>query len=178
VDLRLSGQVAVVTGASRGIGLAVTQALVAEGVCVAAGARTSTPELDALVASGSVVSVLADLTTRAGSEELVEAAVRTFGGLHVLVNNVSGVRPRPDGFLAVDDAMLQWSLEVNYLAAVRTTRAALPHLDPRPGRRARTGRGRRPGGRRDGHGSVHPPRRGGRPRRHARQPRRRQRDRH
>jgi NAD(P)-dependent dehydrogenase (short-subunit alcohol dehydrogenase family) len=46
MDLSLSGKVAAVTGASKGIGLAITMALVAEGVRVAAGARSSSPELD------------------------------------------------------------------------------------------------------------------------------------
>jgi NAD(P)-dependent dehydrogenase (short-subunit alcohol dehydrogenase family) len=128
MDLNLSGKVAAVTGASKGIGLAITKALVAEGVRVAAGARSSSPELDALAANGSTVTVLGDLTTSAGSEQLIEGAVNAFGGLDILVNNVGGVRPRLDGFLAITDGDFQWALDVNYLAAVRTTRAALPHL--------------------------------------------------
>jgi NAD(P)-dependent dehydrogenase (short-subunit alcohol dehydrogenase family) len=54
--------------------------------------------------------------------------VRAFGGLDVLVNNVGAVRPRVDGFLALTDDDWDWALTINFLAAVRTTRAALPHL--------------------------------------------------
>src|SRR3954451_21805391 len=128
VDLRLAGAVAVVTGASRGIGLAVTRSLVAEGVRVVAGARSSSPELDALAATGAVVPVLVVLTPSEGSAELVGQAVERFDGLALLVNNVGAVRPRLDGFLAVPDEEFLWALQVNYLSAVRTTRAALPHL--------------------------------------------------
>lgn len=128
MDLHLAGRSAVVTGASKGIGLAVATALVAEGVHVTAGARTNSAELEALTATGNAVAVLGDLTSESGVRDLVDAAVETFGGVDILVNNVGGVRPRTAGFLEVSDAEWQWSLDVNLLAAVRATRAALPHL--------------------------------------------------
>jgi NAD(P)-dependent dehydrogenase (short-subunit alcohol dehydrogenase family) len=128
MDLHLTGKTAVVTGASRGIGLAVTRALVAEGARVVAGARELTPELKELVADGGVLAVEADLTAPDGPAELIAAAVLAFGGLDILVNNVGAVRPRVDGFLAVTDEDWDATLAVNFLAAVRTTRAALPHL--------------------------------------------------
>jgi len=128
VKLDLAGRTAVVTGASKGIGLAVTQALLGEGMRVAAGALGGSPELDALAKDGEVEVVLGDLTTAAGCEALVGAAVTRFGGVDVLVNNVGGVRPRTEGFLAVTDAEWQWALEVNLLSAVRATRVAVPHL--------------------------------------------------
>jgi len=128
MDMQLTGKTAVVTGASRGIGLAVARALVAEGARVAAGAREITPELKALAGNGQVVAVEVDLTASNGPAELVAAAVLAFGGLDVLVNNVGAVRPRVDGFLAVTDDDWTATLAVNFLAAVRTTRAALPHL--------------------------------------------------
>ncbi|MEY9968811.1 NAD(P)-dependent dehydrogenase (short-subunit alcohol dehydrogenase family) [Streptacidiphilus sp. MAP12-16] len=128
MDMYLTGKTAVVTGASRGIGLAVARALVAEGVRVAAGAREITPELKALAADGEVLAVEVDLTASDGPAELVSAAVLAFGGLDVLVNNVGAVRPRVDGFLTVTDDDWAATLAVNFLAAVRTTRAALPHL--------------------------------------------------
>ena len=128
MDLGLTGKVALVTGASRGIGLAVTRTLVEEGARVVAGARSVTDGLAALAATGSVHPVRVDLTTEDGPARLVDAAVTTYGGLDVLVNNVGGGHPRPGGFLTVTDAQWTESLTVNFLAAVRTTRLALPHL--------------------------------------------------
>lgn len=128
MDLHLTGRTAVVTGASRGIGLAVTRALVREGARVVAGAREITPELRALATEGEVLTVPVDLTVPDGPAELVAAAHFAYGGLDVLVNNVGAVRPRLDGFLAVTDNDWAATLAVNLLAPVRTTRAALPYL--------------------------------------------------
>ena len=128
MDMHLAGKVAVVTGASKGIGLAVTRALVAEEVRVAAGARTTSDELAALAADGTVAPVLGDLSAPHGPAALVDEAVRTFGAIDVLVNNVGAVTPRLDGFLAIDDAEWERTLAINFLTAVRATRAALPHL--------------------------------------------------
>jgi NAD(P)-dependent dehydrogenase (short-subunit alcohol dehydrogenase family) len=134
MDLGLDGKVAVVTGASKGIGLAVTRTLVDEGVSVVAGARELTDDISALVAAGRPVRpVQLDLTTPDGPARLVEEAVTSYGGLDVLVNNVGAVRPRPDGFLAIGDEEWTWSLTINFLAAVRSCRAALPHLLARGG---------------------------------------------
>jgi NAD(P)-dependent dehydrogenase (short-subunit alcohol dehydrogenase family) len=127
VDLELTGKLAVVTGASKGIGLAVTQALVAEGAQVVAGARGGSPELSELVDAGQVHQVAVDLSTEAGPAELIEAA-REHGAIDVLVNNVGAVTPRLEGFLAVGDEDWLRSLTLTFLAAVRTTRAALPDM--------------------------------------------------
>lgn len=127
MKLDLAGRTAVVTGASKGIGLAVTQALVHEGANVAAGALTGSAELTALADEG-VATALGDLTTDSGCRALVDLAVERFGSVDLLVNNVGGVRPRTDGFLNVTDADWHWALELNLLSAVRATRAALPHL--------------------------------------------------
>ncbi|GAA0421868.1 3-oxoacyl-ACP reductase [Acrocarpospora corrugata] len=128
MELHLSGKSAVVTGASKGIGLAVTRALAAEGVSVAAGARHISAELAELVGEGRVRAFEVDLAGPDGPGELVEAAVAAFGGLDILVNNVGAVRPRTGGFLSVTDEDWDTTLTINFLAAVRVTRAALPHL--------------------------------------------------
>ncbi|MFJ5720653.1 oxidoreductase [Streptomyces sp. NPDC093149] len=128
MDLRLTGRTAVVTGAGRGIGLAVTRALADEGVRVVAASRTLTEPLSELAAREDVHFVRADLTRPDGAEGPVAEAVDRYGGLDILVNNVGAVRPRAGGFLSVGDDEWTWALTVNLLTAVRTTRAALPHL--------------------------------------------------
>jgi NAD(P)-dependent dehydrogenase (short-subunit alcohol dehydrogenase family) len=124
VELGLTGKLAVVTGASKGIGLAITRALVTEGATVVAGSRGSSPELEELT---GVRSVEVDLSTTAGPQQLVDAA-REHGAIDVLVNNVGGVKPRLEGFLAVTEEDWLASLNLTFLAAVRTTRAALPDM--------------------------------------------------
>ncbi len=128
MNLNLYGKTAVVTGASKGIGLAVAKALVGEGVNVVTGSRKISPELAELAASAAVHPVEVDLVAPDGAAGVIEAAVAAFDGLDIVVNNVGAVRPRTGGFLAVTDEEWTTSLTVNLLSAVRTTRAALPHL--------------------------------------------------
>jgi NAD(P)-dependent dehydrogenase (short-subunit alcohol dehydrogenase family) len=128
MDLHLSGKVAVVTGASKGIGLAITQALADEGVTVVAGARTTSPQLSELAERAAVRVMQVDLATPDGPARLVDATVSAFGGLDILVNNVGGLRPRTGGFLSLTDDDWTWALTINFLSAVRATRAALPYL--------------------------------------------------
>jgi NAD(P)-dependent dehydrogenase (short-subunit alcohol dehydrogenase family) len=128
MDLHLAGKVAVVTGASKGIGLAVTRALAAEGARVVAAARHVTGDLQKIAAASSVHPVAVDLATRDGAARLVAEAAATFDGLDVLVNNAGAVHPRPGGFASITEEDWAATLEVNFFAAVRTTRAALPHL--------------------------------------------------
>jgi len=138
MDLHLSGRTAVVTGASKGIGLAITRALVAEGVSVVAGARHVGGDLAELArssgedssgkSSGTVHPVAVDLTAPDGPATLVAAAQEAFGRLDLLVNNVGAARPRTGGFLSVTDEEWSDSLTINLLAAVRAVRSALPLL--------------------------------------------------
>ncbi|MFI9243730.1 SDR family NAD(P)-dependent oxidoreductase [Streptomyces sp. NPDC053086] len=121
----LQGRTAVVTGASKGIGLATVGALVQAGATVVAGSRTSTPGLDALVEQGPVTWVPVDLGVPGEAERLVEA---TGGRLDVLVNNVGGAPARTGGFVSVTDADWQHILDLNLLSTVRVTRAALPFM--------------------------------------------------
>jgi len=127
MDLDLEGRTAVVTGASKGIGLAITRALVAEGVHVVAGAREQSAGLAELATEGRVQTVTVDLATATGPADLVAAAL-DLGGLDILVNNVGQVSPRLNGFLMVTDEQWMRSLTLNLMAAVRTTRAALPAM--------------------------------------------------
>ena len=132
MDLNLSGKVAVVTGASKGIGLATSRALVDEGVVVVAGARTITPELTTLAATGRLLAVAIDLSEPDAPAELVSRAA-DFGGLDIVVNNVGAVTPRTTGFLDVSDEDWHSTLNLTLMAAVRTTRAAIPMLIERGG---------------------------------------------
>jgi NAD(P)-dependent dehydrogenase (short-subunit alcohol dehydrogenase family) len=130
VDLQLKDKAALVTGASRGIGLAVVERLVEEGARVVAAARTETPDLRRTGAH--VVPV--DLTDPDGPERLVAAAREELGELDLLVNNVGGGEgDATAGFLGVDDQMWQHVFELNFFATVKTTRAALPSLIARRG---------------------------------------------
>jgi NAD(P)-dependent dehydrogenase (short-subunit alcohol dehydrogenase family) len=128
MELGISGKTAVVTGAGRGIGLAITRALVEEGARVVAGSREVSAELEDLAAGRRVVPVALDLADPAGSQALIEAATAEFGRLDILVNNVGAVQPRTGGFQSVTDADWERTLTINFLSAVRTTRAALPLL--------------------------------------------------
>jgi NAD(P)-dependent dehydrogenase (short-subunit alcohol dehydrogenase family) len=123
MDLRLKGRTAIITGASRGIGLAVTHALVAEGVYVTAGALKSSVELDDLAGAGLVRVVEVDLAKPSGPATLVAAAGHR---IDILVNNVGAAPARPGGFGEITDEDWQVSLTLNLMAAVRTTRAVLP----------------------------------------------------
>ncbi len=125
MDLHLSGQSAIVTGASRGIGLAIVRGLVAEGVAVTAGARTLSAELGDLAKAGQVRAVEVDLAEPDGPARLVATAGDQ---IDILVNNVGSAPARPGGFAAITDQDWQASLNINLLAAVRTTRAALPAM--------------------------------------------------
>lgn len=127
VDLGLRGAVAIVTGAGRGIGLAVTRTLVAEGARVLAASRTITPALEEIAASGAVIPVAADLTDPDVPGELVVRAGR-LGAVTVLVNNVGGVRPRTGGFESVGDEEWMGTFQLDALSAIRMTRAVLPGM--------------------------------------------------
>jgi NAD(P)-dependent dehydrogenase (short-subunit alcohol dehydrogenase family) len=125
MDLGLNGRTAIVTGASRGIGLAVTRGLATEGVRVTAAARRSSAELDDLAGTGMVTVVQADLAEPGGPSGLVAAAGDQ---IDILVNNVGAAPARTGGFAEITDEDWLTSLTLNLMAAVRTTRAALPAM--------------------------------------------------
>src|SRR6201746_1923882 len=99
MDMNLTDKVVVVTGASKGIGLAISQAFVAAGAYVIAGAPHNTPELQALESAGSATFIAADLSTPEGPRALIAAAAER-GGVDVLVNNAGAAAPRFGGLLS------------------------------------------------------------------------------
>jgi NAD(P)-dependent dehydrogenase (short-subunit alcohol dehydrogenase family) len=130
MDLRLGGRVALVTGASKGIGLAVTRTLLDEGARVVAVSRKA-GELDAL-AGPNLLHVGVDLMDPEAPKLAVERAVEAFGGLDVLVNNAGGPPPGASlprfGFMSLTDEDWRDVVEFNLQVVVRTLRAAIPHL--------------------------------------------------
>jgi len=131
MDLELRGRVALVTGSSRGIGRATAAALAREGVkvCLSArGVETLEATATALRATGAdVATVVADVATQAGAVAAVDAAIRAFGTLDILVNNVGG----SGGAGAFDTATgEQWTsvLDRNLLSAVWCSQRAVEHM--------------------------------------------------
>lgn len=127
MDLQLAGKRVLVTGASRGIGLAIVRAFRTEGASVTATARRGTPELEATGAT----FVPADLTTAQGPRRMVDAVLAADPRLDVLVNNAGGGVPSEEAFGdPLDGGDDDWAaaFALNLDAAVRTTRAALPAL--------------------------------------------------
>jgi NAD(P)-dependent dehydrogenase (short-subunit alcohol dehydrogenase family) len=131
MDLKLSGRVAVVTGASKGIGLAITRSLLDEGAKVVAVSRTSTPELEKL-AGPNLLHESADLTDPVAPGQVIDRAVEYFGGLDILVNNAGGPPPGISmprtGFFDSNDDQWRTIFEFNLFSAVRAIRAALPKM--------------------------------------------------
>ena len=132
MDLHLSGKTAVVTGASKGIGLAVTKALVAAGAYVVAGSRTPGKQLPLLEERGQVSFVSVDLTQPGAAEELIAAATYR-GGIDVLINNVGGATVHPGELASISDDEWRASWDLNVMGVVRPTRAALPEIERRGG---------------------------------------------
>src|SRR5215470_10172176 len=107
MDLKLEDKVAIVTGASKGIGLDITKALAGEGARVVAGART----IDALAGIDRVTGIALDLVAPEGPAWLIGRALDDHGRLDILVNNVGAVKMRLQGFLGTSDDEFAWSLQ-------------------------------------------------------------------
>ena len=124
MELNLKGRVAVVTGAGRGIGLAITRALADEAAYVVAGSL-STGNLQGL---DGVTPVAVDLTTPEGPASLVERAITDHGQIDILVNNVGALKVRLGGFFGTTDEDFQWAMQMNFFIALCATRAAAAHM--------------------------------------------------
>ena len=138
MDLGLHEKVAIVTGSSRGIGLAIAKALAAEGcrVCVCARGeerlREAVQEVAAVAGDARrVLPVVADVTQTDGVRSVIEGAVAAFGGLDILVNNVG--LGGGGGLLETSDEQWQEAFEFTLLPAVRASKVAVPHMRQRGG---------------------------------------------
>lgn len=136
MDLKLAGKVVLITGSSRGIGLATAKAFAADGRRIMLSARSAEQLRDAEAAlrdaGASVASHAADVGDPADAARLIDATVAAYGGIDLLVNNVGG---GGGGARIVDSSDDDWrgALERNLVQTVRMMRLALPHMKGRPG---------------------------------------------
>jgi 3-oxoacyl-[acyl-carrier protein] reductase len=136
MDLQLTDKVAIVTGSTRGLGLAAARALLVEGCHVTICARgesglaAATAELKG-AGRGRVLAIRADVSTETGIADVVAKTVDTFGGLDILVNNVG--LGRGAGITDTTDAEWQEAFEQTLVPAIRASRLAVPHLRRRGG---------------------------------------------
>ena len=130
MDLGLHGRVAIVGGASKGIGRATAMLLAAEGARVVLAARGQ-PAIDNAVADihrlgGEAIGVACDMAKDDDIKRLVATTVERFGAIDIVVHNAGG--PPLGRFEQHDDNAWQAAFEQNLMSVVRLTREALPHL--------------------------------------------------
>jgi NAD(P)-dependent dehydrogenase (short-subunit alcohol dehydrogenase family) len=134
MDLGLDGKACIVTGASRGIGLATARLLAADGASVLLLARDADALRDAAEQCGERARALAiDVTDPAAARRAVETCERQLGGVDVLVNNAGATRARPMDELTDGEWQEQWDLHV--MAPMRLMRDAAPRMEARGGGR-------------------------------------------
>jgi 3-oxoacyl-[acyl-carrier protein] reductase len=136
MNLHLTDQVAIVTGGSRGLGLAAARALVEEGcrvaICargvddLAAAAADLANAATAMDRQSSVIALRADVSTSSGAEEVVAQTIERFGRVDILVNNVG--RAGGGDIVSTPDAEWQSALDQTLFPAIRMSRLVVPHM--------------------------------------------------
>ena len=134
MDLGLTGKVAMVSGASRGLGRAMAHALADEGMHLSVCARMRDALNETVVElsrAGSAIGFVGDITRPEDAQKWVEETVARFGGVDVMVNNAGGARP---GTLAeLPESAWQAEFDLNLFAPVRLARLCAPHMQRRGG---------------------------------------------
>ena len=138
MDLGLADKVAIVTGSSRGLGLAAARSLAGEGckviLCARGEARLREAAKEVGAAGGdetAVLPVVADVSRLDGAQHLVDRTVAAFGGIDILVNNVG--LAGGGGLLDTSDEQWQEAMDQTLFPAVRMSRLAVPHMQRRGG---------------------------------------------
>ena len=131
MDLGLRGKVALVAGASQGIGKAIAMGFAREGtkvsICARGEARLmETAEEIRRATGGEVLALVADMTSAEDVQRFVARSVDQFGRLDIAVTNAGG--PPPGEFMKFTDADWENAFRLNFLSAVRLTREAVPHM--------------------------------------------------
>ena len=125
---------AIVTGASTGIGYAISKRFVEKGMNVIMNARTETDLLQAYETLGSpdnAACIVGDISNKQTGRALVDEAMRKFGGVDILVNNAGIFNPKP--FLETEEADLDRFFSINFKGAYFTSQAAVPEMKKRGG---------------------------------------------
>lgn len=132
MDLNLTDKVAVLSGSSKGLGLASARSLAAEGCRVVISARgrealdAAAKELAAIVGDDKVLAVPADLSTPEGAEAVMAATIERFGRVDILVNNVG--KATGNDIAETPDDEWQAALDHTLFPAIRLSRLAVPHM--------------------------------------------------
>ena len=133
MDLQLQGKAAIVTGSSRGLGLASAKALAAEGcrVCLCARGTDALQQAARDMSGAEVIAVPADLSTSEGASQVVDATLRAFGGVDILVNNVG--KATGADIVTTPDQEWQEAFDQTLYPAIRMSRLVVPHMRTRGG---------------------------------------------
>lgn len=129
MDLGLTGRVAVVTAASKGLGRAAAAALAAEGAMVVLNARNGVALDDLAATMPNAIVVAGDITDPAMPARLVDAALTDWGRVDIVVGNAGG--PPTGRALDITDDQILDAVNANTLASIRLARAAAPHMRQR-----------------------------------------------